>query len=751
VLRPPGHLRLAGAAGWLARGLAVAALAGLAGAAGWSAPLERDARDALVRLAARHAPPAPPAGAGADTPAPDVAVVAIDPLSLRAHPEWPWSRRVHARTVRALREAGARAVAFDVDFSSARDPEADRLFAREIEAHGRVVLAAFRQIQRVAGGAELEVASLPIPQLADAAAGVGSVLVPVDPDGAVRRAPRASRIAGSWRPALAAAALAAAVGEPVEAVAPADGGVAGRAVDYRRARPPYPVIPVAEVLAGRFDAESVAGRVVFVGATAAELQDLWTTPLAPAVPGVQIQAALYRTLAAERAGLPVLRPMPATLAAVWLVLLSLGAAPLAALPPGRRVLAAGAGAAAAAAAAVACVVGPGWLPAPAAWGGVLLAHWVLGLEVVRRRVEGVLARQQSSLSALEAVGAAVTGRVTRGAGPLEQALALLADGVGARGVALWRCDDDGALDGRRLEWRPAAPAGARASEPVGRPERAERALDEPGLLPWPGSAAEPPEVYAALRADDRRVGVLVVECAPGAELDDTQLRTIAAVGAQVGLSARNLSLLEDLRRTFATSIAALAGAVEARDGYTELHCRRLAAFSRLVAERMGLPADEVEGIELGALLHDVGKIGIRDEVLLKPGRFTAEERRAMQEHAEIGERIAAPIHGLSETALACIRSHHEWWDGSGYPDGLAGEGIPLPARIVSVVDVWDALSTARPYKPALPQERVLGILEKGRGAQFDPEVLDCFLRVLDEQGEEMLALVERDAAREGAR
>jgi HD-GYP domain-containing protein (c-di-GMP phosphodiesterase class II) len=238
----------------------------------------------------------------------------------------------------------------------------------------------------------------------------------------------------------------------------------------------------------------------------------------------------------------------------------------------------------------------------------------------------------------------------------------------------------------------------------------------------------------------------VVERSRRESLDATQLRTIATVGTQIALSVENLRLVEGLRATFDSSVEAIASAVEARDGYTELHCRRLALFSGVMAQRLGLSEDEVEAIRLGALLHDVGKIGIRDEILLKPGRFTQRELMEMQGHAEIGHRIVSGIHGLAPNTLACVRHHHECWDGSGYPSALSGEAIPLAARIVTVVDVWDALSTARPYKPAYQPDEVRRMLRKSRGERFEPELVDLFLRLLDEEGEQLLGMLQRSAA-----
>jgi HD-GYP domain-containing protein (c-di-GMP phosphodiesterase class II) len=235
--------------------------------------------------------------------------------------------------------------------------------------------------------------------------------------------------------------------------------------------------------------------------------------------------------------------------------------------------------------------------------------------------------------------------------------------------------------------------------------------------------------------------VLVVERDDPTPLDTVQLRTIAAVGVQLALSSENLRLLDGLRATFDASVAAIATAIEARDGYTEAHCRRLAALSAIVAGRFGVSEEEVEAIRLGALLHDVGKIGIRDHILLKPTRFTPEERRDMERHPDIGHRIVARIDGFRETTLHCVRHHHERWDGSGYPDRLTGEAIPLGARIVSVVDVWDALSTERPYKPALPAHEVRAYLLKEKEIQFDPRVVDQFLQLLDEEWPELESLL----------
>ena len=300
---------------------AVTAAAALAIASGAAAPLERLAADALVRPARRT-----PRGS-ADLP--DVCA-SPSTQSVRALPDWPWPRSVYAHAVRKLDAAGAKAIAIDIDFSVAREPAHDAKLTSAIAETGHVVLAAFRQVETLPGGNQLEVASLPTPLFADKAAGIGSVLMPVDPDGVVRFAPRSSRIVERDVPSLAAAALAVARGEPAPAGAPP------LRLDWRRASPAIRTIPLIDVVEGRFDPALVAGRVVMMGATAAEFQDLWSTPLGPAWPGVFIQAIAYRTLAAEQAGLPVLAIPARGVSLLLVALLGVSAALLSQLAHARR-------------------------------------------------------------------------------------------------------------------------------------------------------------------------------------------------------------------------------------------------------------------------------------------------------------------------------------------------------------------------------------------------------------------------------
>ena len=708
-----------------ATALGVAAAAAVLIATGALGIVQRPIADLMLRMAAEQPPPHPKR-------APKVAVVALDPYSLRAFPDWPWPRSRHAELVRRLDRAGARAIAFDIDFSTPRPGDAE--FARAISASRSVVLAAAQQQQELAAAGSVAVASVPTSKLARAAAGVGSVHLQIDPDGVVRRATRASRINGAWVPALADTALAVALREPVVS-RPRE----SFEIDYRRSRPEFPVIPAASVLNGSFDPLQVTGRIVLVGATASELQDIWSSPLGPARPGVELQALAVRTLAAERAGAGVLRH--AGLAAEMLLagLVSLLAVLLGASGHWQRLLGLGALAGATMLGSLGLLIGLGLRVDPLIPLLVIAAHYALGHEIVRLRFGRRLAQREMSLATLFQVGQA--SAQAEGTSTLEISLALLGDVVQASGVALFRMLPDGEINARCLEWcrEPGTSLGDPATAAQTLFDRRVRIFEggRPGASARGGMA-----VYTPLFAGDLPVGVLVVERLGGEPLEDVQLRTIATVGTQLALSAHNVQLLQGLRETFAASVEAVASAIEARDGYTEMHCHRIASFSVWMATRLGLGPDEVEGIRLGALLHDVGKIGIRDDVLLKPGRLTSREREDMERHPDLGRRIVEVIPGISRVTIDCILHHHEWWDGSGYPHGLAGSQIPQGARIVAIIDVWDALSTARLYKAAYPQQTVRQILQKASGAQFDPELLELFLRILEEEGEELMPLDE---------
>lgn len=182
------------------------------------------------------------------------------------------------------------------------------------------------------------------------------------------------------------------------------------------------------------------------------------------------------------------------------------------------------------------------------------------------------------------------------------------------------------------------------------------------------------------------------------------------------------------------TIHRLARAVEFRDFHTGLHVERMAAFCRMIALRLGLPPEQCSLIRTASLLHDVGKLGIPDRILVKPGPLSDQERAEIEEHTTLGHRILrGSTSELIQLAARIALSHHERFDGSGYPHGLSGDEIPLEGRIAAVCDVFDALTSSRPYRTqAFTQDEAVELLRSERGRAFDPEVVDVFLEALDE-------------------
>ena len=196
---------------------------------------------------------------------------------------------------------------------------------------------------------------------------------------------------------------------------------------------------------------------------------------------------------------------------------------------------------------------------------------------------------------------------------------------------------------------------------------------------------------------------------------------------------------EQLRTAYIQTIRALSEAVDAKDAYTRGHSERVGVYASKIARQMGFPKDLVERVYIAGLLHDVGKIGVRDAVITKPDRLTPEEYEEIKQHPEIGYRILEPVEFLQDVA-PCVRHHHEWFDGSdrGYPDRLAGDRIPLPSRIILVADTVEAMTSDRPYRKALSLEAVVREIHEYTGSQFDPQVSQAFLDLLEQEGESFI-------------
>jgi len=221
-----------------------------------------------------------------------------------------------------------------------------------------------------------------------------------------------------------------------------------------------------------------------------------------------------------------------------------------------------------------------------------------------------------------------------------------------------------------------------------------------------------------------------VNAAPGDDLTVAYRRLNAAYQQTLRYAEDVRRLYQQVQRAIYQSLLGLANALEAKDAYTRGHSERVGAWSRGVAAALGLPAGEVDMIGQAGLLHDIGKIGIPEGVLRKPGALDPEEWKVMRNHPLIGAQIVAPFDFFTGGALM-IRHHHERWDGSGYPDGLAGDEIPLGARIIAVADVYDALTSNRPYRAALSHATALDHLASAAGVTLDEDAVSVFVGLIE--------------------
>lgn len=231
------------------------------------------------------------------------------------------------------------------------------------------------------------------------------------------------------------------------------------------------------------------------------------------------------------------------------------------------------------------------------------------------------------------------------------------------------------------------------------------------------------EAYGLLGISDRKRKYSAIE-----------LEIFCALGSQASVAIENASLYRRLKDTFIHTASALAEAINSRDPYTGGHTKRVEEYSLKIADALDFLEEEKENLKLAAILHDIGKIGIDDAILRKGGHLSGEEEVIMQKHPEIGARILSFADEMGDV-MPGVCYHHEWYDGSGYPEGLEGEEIPIQARIIAIADAFDALTTNRPYRKGIDLAGALEeLIEKG-GSQFDPFLVEIFCKTMREGGE----------------
>ena len=241
-----------------------------------------------------------------------------------------------------------------------------------------------------------------------------------------------------------------------------------------------------------------------------------------------------------------------------------------------------------------------------------------------------------------------------------------------------------------------------------------------------------PFICAPIKAEDDIFGLIIMlEKSSGKPFTSVDTKLLCSIALQAGMSLGNARLYDELNNSFLNTVEALAAAVEAKDPHMHGHCRRVAEYAENIGQELGLPAKELMDIRLAGILHDVGKIGISESILKKSTGLSQEDMEEVKIHPIIGADIIEHVESMKNVA-EWIRHHHERYDGSGYPDGLAGEDISIHSRILSVADAYDNLTTARTYHSKYPYDIPLVKLQISSGSKFDPEIVNIFLNMLRE-------------------
>jgi putative nucleotidyltransferase with HDIG domain len=331
------------------------------------------------------------------------------------------------------------------------------------------------------------------------------------------------------------------------------------------------------------------------------------------------------------------------------------------------------------------------------------------LAVLSRQLTEWLSASACLISPLDDAGAAIRGRAGYARPPLG-----------------W----PRSADEQPLSDRPLAAAVLRRGEPVtctldlGRSDRVEAArLREHGyrsllMLPLRVEGSS----YALIEVFDRRAR----------SFSEAEVRLAQALAGEAGEAVARARMQERLEDAYFATMGALAAALEAKDAYTNDHANQIAELAGAVCEQLGVEPAEARMIRLAALLHDIGKIGIPERILHKPGALTAEELDVMREHPDIGARILEPVPYFAQL-VPLVRASHERFDGGGYPGGKRGSAIPLGSRVIAVCDAFHAMTEDRVYRPAMPVERAIAEIQQCSGSQFDPRCVEALLEVLRSQ------------------
>lgn len=680
---------------------------------------------------------------GEAVPFQDIVVIGITQRCLNQFGKFPWPRDYHAKLIDFLKDAGAKVIAMDIFFAQpSHDPSEDEALAASIKRAGNVILPVFMPYRISVKDDHdnfIQVDNLveSIPVFTEAQAAPAHINMIADADGVYRKAPVILRYSERIFFNLGIESAIKFLNVPAGEIAFERDAlfIAGKRIPLEKSKFMYINFSAIEAKAQRFAFSDVAkglvapknfkNKIVFVGQASQGMPnaDILQTPFKEKY-GLTMQASVASTTLENF----YIKKTGKLKTCLWIFLLAIFIC----------VIMVGIKTWSSTAISILTFFGLCFVAAREfILNGVLIDFVALAFTIAAAFIFSILFRirfadRMVKTKELELDSILQAGKLASEGLKTDKAsdviLATLINSVGARGLLLrWKNDKTSEFEktyayGSAMAILKSDSAGAeerlaqntiKTQKAALSEEKAHSFLCAPLMLKG--------EVVGAVTLVDK-----VVSGKPNEIFfDEADLKLFMILTQQTAISLESARLYEEVNELFLSSIRALAETIDAKDPYTRGHVQRVTDVALAIADEMKLDEKQKKQLTVGSILHDIGKIGIKDAVLSKPSQLTEEEKKIFDQHPDIGSKIMKPI-GQLEEMIPLIRHHHESYDGSGYPDGLKGEAIPLGARIMAVADTFDAMTSDRPYRKALPREAAKIEINKMSGKQFDPKVVEAF-------------------------
>lgn len=683
---------------------------------------------------------------GEVNPSQDIVIIGITQRCLNQLGKFPWPRTYHAELIDFLKKAGAKVVVMDIFFSQPdQDPLIDQRFAESIKNAGNCILPVFmphRISKQASDDNFIHVDNLveSMPDFVSGALSQGHINVIPDADGIYRKAPLAIKYDERLFFSLGIEAVIKFLDiSPNEIFLGKDfARLRSKQIPLEDSRFIYinfsdvetraPRFAFSDVVKGLVPANNFKGKLVFVGQTTQGLPnaDILQTPFKEKY-GITVQANIANTVLSDF----YFKRAPKYKACIVIFLLCfLSCLVMVCIRTWSSTVLTIAGFLTLCAVSIHSFVSK----------GVIVDFVPLSLAIISGFTGGVLYRirfadRMVKTKELELDSILQAGIVTADGLKTNKAaeviIGTLVSSIGVKGLLLrWKNQKTNTYDKKFVY------GSAQMFLKEGLAEKEEKLAKDTirtrKAVLVKNTKKDPHSIICApllLKGDV--VGVITIfdKLIPGQpqeiDFEEDDLKLLLILAQQTAISLENARLFEEVNELFLSSIKSLAETIDAKDPYTHGHVERVTKAAMAIAAEMGLSDEQKKEIEIGAILHDIGKIGVKDAVLSKPSQLTPEEKEMFDQHPDIGSKIMGPIQQL-ENMIPIIRHHHESFDGNGYPDKLKGEEIPSGARIIAVADTFDAMTSDRPYRKALPESAARQEINKLSGKQFDPKVVDAF-------------------------